>query len=561
MVILFGAGRNIERYLEMLLPSHIGVKCIVDNDTAKLGIKVHGIEVHSGEELSYIKSTDDIIMITVHDCKICEQIEKQLKGYGYIHKEDYVYGRDYLYSFSGVRPGSVSGLAVGIGGYNAVKSADSSSRLYISSDKKKVMRYVSRGDESRYADTLRLLKDTDLLSNYVIDSWKSVDNSKEYAIEHEYIFPVSYCFEWSPEMFNDYVMFMIDFMHKLIVNGLSLTDGHHLNATVYKGRFIFIDFGAISPGDFCLRTFWEFISTHIIPLILMHKGFSDKAYMFLKNPGIMYTVSDIAGYMSDSEFTQLKELYQSILYLKNKDDNITYLSNIKNFILGLKSDVHKGRWMSYQDDEWRWYGDRNLWTEKMESFECFFQKVKPDTVIDLAGNMGYYGAHVHDEVKSSIIVDYDFSCIDDLWQRVRRDGMYNVVPIYMSLCSPTLDYYRDYEIGSTGIVPWRKNAHDRFVADMAIALAIVHHLAFSYQLTFREIIDQISMFTKCWLVIEFIEKEDQYIKDFIKDNFEWYNREAFESELNKTYIIVSKAKSTPQETRTMYLCKRKDGHV
>ena len=131
------------------------------------------------------------------------------------------------------------------------------------------------------------------------------------------------------------------------------------------------------------------------------------------------------------------------------------------------------------------------------------------------------------------------------------------MPIYMSVCVPTLDYYRDDAISGSAVEPWRKSAVDRFRSEVVIALAIVHHLAFAQQLSFAEIIGQFTLFTSRYLIVEFIEQNDQYITNFLKNGFEWYTKENFVRELKKNFKILETRLSTPCETRTIYLCELK----
>ena len=43
---------------------------------------------------------------------------------------------------------------------------------------------------------------------------------------------------------------------------------------------------------------------------------------------------------------------------------------------------------------------------------------------------------------------------------------------------------------------------------------------------------------------------------FKKDEYDWYTKEAFENELKKQCSIVEILNSTPEETRTLYLCNK-----
>ena len=101
-----------------------------------------------------------------------------------------------------------------------------------------------------------------------------------------------------------------------------------------------------------------------------------------------------------------------------------------------------------------------------------------------------------------------------------------------------------------------KNAYVRFKSDVVIALAIIHHLVFAQQLSFEEIICQLSLFSNKYLIIEFVDQTDRYITDFLKDGFEWYTKENFEAQLKQKYRVLDIKGSTPCETRWIYICEK-----
>lgn len=105
------------------------------------------------------------------------------------------------------------------------------------------------------------------------------------VLEHEFVNPVSYCFEWSPKTFYDYTLFMADFLLKLSNADLGLNDGHALNTTIANGSFLFLDFGAIKQGVTRKATLIEYINTHIIPVALFGKN-RQKSISFLEKYGI-----------------------------------------------------------------------------------------------------------------------------------------------------------------------------------------------------------------------------------------------------------------------------------
>ena len=301
----------------------------------------------------------------------------------------------------------------------------------------------------------------------------------------------------------------------------------------------------------------EFLNTHIIPLILIYKNQIAKAYLYLKNPGIEYTITDIQGYLNEDELSTMQMLYRSLIQINSAEDICRFVEMVSEFIGSMNRNKLTTRWEGYQNDEWEWSSDPSKWSLKMRNVSEMIERINPDTIVDLAGNMGWYGTYWHKNLKYALIVDYDYNCIDYLWKKICINKMSNVVPIYMSVCVPTLDYYRDDAISGSAVEPWRKSAVDRFRSEVVIALAIVHHLAFAQQLSFAEIIGQFTLFTSRYLIVEFIEQNDQYITNFLKNGFEWYTKENFVRELKKNFKILETRLSTPCETRTIYLCELK----
>ena len=62
----------------------------------------------------------------------------------------------------------------------------------------------------------------------------------------------------------------------------------------------------------------------------------------------------------------------------------------------------------------------------------------------------------------------------------------------------------------------RLSSNDRFKSELVLALAIIHHLAFGQQLTFKEIIEQISLYTKKYLIIEFVDQKMYILIIFLR---------------------------------------------
>jgi hypothetical protein len=123
----------------------------------------------------------------------------------------------------------------------------------------------------------------------------------------------------------------------------------------------------------------------------------------------------------------------------------------------------------------------------------------------------------------------------------------NVQPLVMNMTNP-----------SPGIGIMNKGfprAFDRFRSDIVLALAIVHHLVFTSQLRFEQIVGTLSELTKSVLLVEFIPKEDIHISPRWTSEREWYSLENFKSELKKYFRSILEMQSDPSP-RVLLLCER-----
>lgn len=558
--ILFGAGERAKKIISTLYSTSYKLLFVVDNDLKKQDRRICGFQIKSPQCLRTFDFYDCHIWIAVSDREAYNQIVEQLMEMGFIPHKDFSDGLTFFLLSGTERPGRVSGYCKVDSLFETTKTFDPSSMLVKIHNENRIFRMVKKFTEE-YKSVYRMCRENNLFGNYIVNTY-IVPNKWglpcDILLEHEFINHISYVFEWSPRMFADYVKFMIRFIRRLAECGLRLLDGHTLNATIYRNEFIYIDFGALGMGTTRRSTLMEFMNTHILPLTLMAAGQFDKAYMYLKNPGLWLDWADVVGYLDEKSRNKLYLIYESLVFTVTNDSILNFTDEIADYIYGLPSVHAQTMWLNYQDDEWDWDENYELWSAKMKNVEMLIQKIKPSTVIDLAANMGWYGTHLYNQVNSVICLDNDYGCIDNLWDRIKNMNITNVLPIYMNICSPTLDYYRDDAIGRSGIKPWRKNAMYRFTSELAIALAIVHHLAFRQQLTFREIIEQFSLFTSRYLLVEFIQQEDIFIKDFKKDGFEWYTEKNFLLELMNNYEILDSYPSTPKKTRTLYLCEKRN---
>jgi hypothetical protein len=105
---------------------------------------------------------------------------------------------------------------------------------------------------------------------------------------------------------------------------------------------------------------------------------------------------------------------------------------------------------------------------------------------------------------------------------------------------------------------WDNSERDSFSArgpvDMALALAVIHHLAISNNVPLPQLANFFAEHCK-WLVIEFVPKSDLQVQKLLtsrEDIFPSYTREGFEAAFSARFAI-RKSEAVYDSERTLYL--------
>ena len=555
-VVFFGAGGIGVSGLRFARRSGLKVDFFVDNNRDLWGKSVEGLPVYSPEVLSRGKKYT-IIVTVGHE--YYDEVKKQLSEMNLIE------GIDFWGFRKALEPGfdefgMVSGVMELSPNLNVIKTL-AKNKLCLDKDSQSIYRFMSADLRSDFLEIFHKCKEAGIFNKYLVQTElteKTMNESYSLCFRHEYIPVFSYALEWSPKMFFDYTLFMIDFLADLDRIGLGWGDAHAFNTTFHHGKFLFFDFDAVLIGKTHCYRIQEFIDDHILILLLISKNLLKKAQLYLNNPdpSVMLSIKDISGYLTQEEVNAYSAMAQSCHQNAMLGDIQACCSIMKKFVQTISfSQVFNSVWNGYQNELYDTTSE-DTWSDKQKAVIDMVRSVQPKTLLDLAGNMGWYEFTLSSEVERCIVADLDYNCVDFVYQTVIQRKVKNVYPVYLNLVTPTPAYYKDTPIGDTAIIPWRKSAIERFRSEMVLALAVVHHLAFSQQLSFEEIIEQFDLYTSKWLIIEFMDREDSVVAPALKNtDFDWYTREKFEQVLKTQFHVISSAYSEP--TRILYLCEKK----
>ena len=121
----------------------------------------------------------------------------------------------------------------------------------------------------------------------------------------------------------------------------------------------------------------------------------------------------------------------------------------------------------------------NLSARKKAIISHFINKVEPSSLCDLGSNRGDFSRIASEKDIQTIAFDIDPVAIEDNYRHVKKYKETNILPLLQDFNnpSPAIGFMNDERAGF----------YSRFKCDMAMALALIHHLAISNNLPFKNI--------------------------------------------------------------------------
>jgi hypothetical protein len=185
-------------------------------------------------------------------------------------------------------------------------------------------------------------------------------------------------------------------------------------------------------------------------------------------------------------------------------------------------------------------------TAKQRNLHHILSELKPYSVLDIGSNTGWYSKLAASLGSQVVAFDTDESCITQLYDEARNKDL-AILPLVMDFTKPT---------PSRGLAShWAIAATERFQCDMVLALALVHHIVLERRLNFDQIVEGLALFSKRWVVVEFVPREDQDMGQHGLHRLSWYTLDNFIDALKKRFHNVSILPSHP-EPRVLLLCEK-----
>jgi hypothetical protein len=403
-----------------------------------------------------------------------------------------------------------------------------------------------------------------------VEEVRRADPAAEWAgvLRHERLPFVSYPYEWPYSMLKTAALLQLELTSSALAESLMLKDATPYNVQWRGSQPVFIDVGSFErarEGE-PWAAYRQFCTLYLFPLLLeAHRGVPFQPWLRGSVDGIspadfraLFRRTDAlrAGMLRHVFLhAQLEHRYEARggevrqeLRSAGFDRRIVEanLAGLTKLVSRLRSRVAESAWQDYERT--CTYTDED--TSAKEEFVRHVVLERRRTLVwDLGCNDGRYSRIASQGADFTVAIDSDRAVVDALYRELQKDGDRTILPLVVDLADPS------------PAIGWRNRERltlsERGTPDLALCLALVHHLSITRNVPLRELVDWLRGLD-CELVIEFPSREDPMVQRLLSakrgDAHPDYDRETFEDVLGGSFEIAD-SQELPSRTRTLYFAR------
>ncbi len=381
------------------------------------------------------------------------------------------------------------------------------------------------------------------------------------VIQPERVPFISYPYEWSFSQLKDAALATLSIQKRAMKFDMSLKDASAYNIQFVHGKAALIDtlsFEIYKEGQPWVA-YKQFCQHFLAPLALM--SYCDVRLNQLLRVYIDGVPIDLASGLLPTKtkfnFGLLTHIHIHAGAQKRYSDKAMKPTSggmnrqaMIGLIESLENTIKKLVWRP-AGTEWGDYYENTNYTDaafehKKQLVNEWVQEKKPVLVWDLGGNTGVFSREAAASGAFTVSFDIDPAAVEQNYRTVKSKKEQNILPLVLDLTNPS------------PALGWDNTERDSFgargPADMALALAVVHHLAVSNNVPLPQLVNFFAARCK-WLVIEFVPKSDSQVQKLLasrEDIFPNYNREGFEKAFSARFKI-HRAIAVRDSERILYL--------
>ena len=431
-------------------------------------------------------------------------------------------------------------------------------------------RQVNRKYEQEYARLMgsglydRLVKARLLIPHAEVDQAPAEIELAHKTLQPERVPFISYPYEWSFSQLKDAALATLSIQRRALKLDMSLKDASAYNIQFVRGKAALIDtlsFEIYKEGQPWVA-YRQFCQHFLAPLALM--ALRDVRLNQLLRVYIDGVPLDLASELLPARtrfnFGLLTHIHlhagaqkrYSGAEVKSRPATMSKQA-LTALIDSLDSTVRKLEWKPGGTEWGNYYEITNYsdaaFEHKKQLVKEWSARLKPSLVWDLGANNGVFSRLAGEAGAFVVSSDIDPTAVEQNYRQLKVEKTENLLPLLMDLTNPS---------PSLG---WANEERDSFgrrgPADLALALALIHHLAISNNVPLLQVADFLAKIAK-WLVIEFVSKADSQVQKLLvsrEDIFPNYTREGFEAAFCQRFRIVE-AVNVHESERVLYLMER-----
>jgi hypothetical protein len=412
-----------------------------------------------------------------------------------------------------------------------------------------------------------LVREELLIAHEEVDHDRAYSSDAYRVLRPEPVNFVSYPYEWSFSQLQDAALLTLKTQRAALGHGMSLRDASAYNVQFRGARPVFIDtlsFEVLRVGQPWIA-YRQFCQHFLAPMALM--GFRDLRLGRLWLGHIDGIPLDLAASLLPLR-ARLKPglLMHIFLHARSQrrhqeDGRAAFARRAQKFgerafqglieslektISGMRLRATDRHWVEYYARATH-YSSESL-EHKVALVTQFIDEVAPSTVWDLGSNTGLFGRIAAERGIETVCLEMDAACVEENYRRARDDEEVHLLPLVADFNNPSPAF-------GWGNVE-RASLVERGPAELALALALVHHLAIANNVPLPRIAEFLSRVCSR-LVIEFIPKQDEKVQRLLqhrKDIFVEYSQEGFERAFEDWFDIQA-VEPIRGSQRILYLMK------
>jgi len=387
------------------------------------------------------------------------------------------------------------------------------------------------------------------------------------VLEHDRVPFVSYPYEWSFSMLKRAALLQLDLLLAALAEGFTLKDATPYNFQWRGTRVQFIDVGSIEPyreGEPWVG-YRQFCQLFLYPLLLQAaRGLPApkllRAGLDGIEPRFCRSLLRTRDLLRRGALTHvwLHALAQE-RFASTQESSVARLakgglrrSMVERTVRGMRSVVarlqprrRRSAWADYRHEHSYQAGDLEA---KRGFVERFVAARSPGLVWDVGANTGDFSRIVAPHAGYTVALEQDEATVDQMFTELAAEGNERILPLVVDITDPSPG------MGWRGAE--RHTLWERGKPDLALCLALIHHVVIAGNVPLPEFIDWLTGLG-CDLVIEFVGRDDPMVRRLLlnkRDDYTDYDQGVLEACLGRAFAVESRL-PLASGTRFLYGCR------